>query len=182
MAVCASCGRTLCITCAVPVRSAVYGNECLAKVLGDDVPEQAGSPLRPPPTGGVIAVTALFVDAVIGTALPWTRFQEGSGPFGAWGLSPRWSMLAALASVAGLVASIVAWRGRDGAVVSALRSSAALVVAGSVLAIARPPAFAPPWLGPWVSLAGGIGALGVSFGVLRQVREREPQSGHAHAS
>jgi hypothetical protein len=30
------------------------------------------------------------------------------------------------------------------------------VVAASVLAITRPPAFTSPWLGPWVATAAGL--------------------------
>src|SRR5205085_4970630 len=147
-----------------------YGAECLGDVLGDDVPASGTATMRPAPPVGVMAVTAAFAVAALGTALPWTRFQEGSGPFGAWGLSPRWSMLASLASAAGLIASLLAWRGRDGRVLSALRAAGILIVAGAALAIARPPAFAPPWLGPWVSPAGGVAAIAVSFGLLPPAR------------
>jgi hypothetical protein len=123
----------------------------------------------------MIASTAAFVLAAIGTTLPWTRFQEGSGPFGAWGLTPRWSLLTVAGCVAGLVASVLAWGGGDGAALTALRVSAILVVLGAILALARPPAFAPPWLGPWVSLVGGIAAVGMTFGAIRAARqEREP--------
>jgi hypothetical protein len=152
----------------------VYGSECLPQVLGDDVPTPAPSSLRARPSVGVMASTAAFVLAALGTTLPWTRFQEGSGPFGAWGLSPRWSLLTVAGCVAGLVASVLAWRGGNGTVLSALRVSAILVVLGATLAIARPPAFAPPWLGPWVSLVGGIAAVGLTFGTVRAARqERE---------
>jgi hypothetical protein len=167
---CGSCNRTLCIACAVPVRSTVYGSECLPQVLGEGVPTPPPASLRPRPSGRVMASTVAFVLAAFGTTIPWTRFQEGSGPFGAWGLSPRWSLLTVAGCVAGLVTSVLAWRGGTGAVLPALRVSAVLVVLGSILAIARPPAFAPPWLGPWVSLAAGIVAVGLTFGAVRAVR------------
>ena len=161
----------------------MFGAECLTEVLGDDVPAHSGSSVRPAPSTWVIVVTAAFAVAVAGTALPWTRFQEGSGPFGAWGLSPRWSMLVALASVGGLTTCILAWRGRAGAVLPAIRAAATLVVVGAILAIARPPSFAPPWLGPWISLAGGAVASGISIGALRPVRARsEAEPRHARAS
>ncbi len=117
-----------------------------------------------------MASTAAFVLAAFGTTLPWTRFQEGSGPFGAWGLSPRWSLLTVTGCIAGLVACLLAWRGENGTAPSALRVSAILVVLGATLAITRPPAFAPPWLGPWVSLAAGIAAVALTFGTVRAVR------------
>jgi hypothetical protein len=170
---CRACDRALCIACAIPVRNDVYGSECISIVLGNDVPGAAEHPARPRPSGAVIAATVAFAVAALGTALPWTRFQEGSGPFGAWGLSPRWSMLAVAGSVVGVIASTLAWRGGDGSLLSVLRIAAVLVVAGSALAILRPPAFAPPWIGPWVTLAGGVAAASVTLAAVRTTpRER----------
>jgi len=164
---CENCGRTLCIACAVPVRNAVYGGECLPAMLGDDVASKTATATQAVASPGAMAVTAAFAIAVLGTMLPWTRFQEGSGPFGAWGLSPRWSMLAALASACGVVASIPLWRELRPALVRAVRVSAVVVAAGAILAIARPPAFAPAWVGPWVTLAGGLTATALAFGIVR---------------
>ncbi|MFL5737144.1 MAG: hypothetical protein ACJ76P_07380 [Actinomycetota bacterium] len=179
---CENCGRTLCIACAVPVRNAVYGGECLSAVLGDDVgPQVAAAQAVASP--GAMAVTAAFAVAAVGTALPWTRFQEGSGPFGAWGLSPRWSMLAAIAATCGLVVSVVAWREMRPALVTAARISAIVVVLATILAIARPPAFAPPWLGPWVTLAGGLAAAALSYGVVRPgAPAQQPERGPARSA
>jgi hypothetical protein len=179
---CENCGRTLCITCAIPVRNTVYGTECLAAVLGDDVAAQAGNTARRAPSARLMTVTCAFAVAVIGTLLPWTRFQEGSGPFGAWGLSPRWSLVAAVAAVVGLAASLRAWRETTAALATALRLSAVALVAGCVLAIGRPPAFAPAWLGPWVTLVGGAVATALAYGFVHPVaRERRPERGHARA-
>jgi hypothetical protein len=147
-------------------------------MLGADVASQAATATQPVASPGAMAVTAAFAIAVLGTALPWTRFQEGSGPFGAWGLSPRWSMVAAAASACGLVASILAWREMRPALITAVRISAIAVVVGSILAIARPPAFAPAWLGPWVTLAGGVAATALGYGV---VRPAHPSTERDHA-
>jgi hypothetical protein len=92
-------------------------------------------------------------------------------------------MLAALASVIGLIASILAWREMRPALVTAVRISAIVVVVGAVLAIARPPAFAPPWLGPWVTVAGGVAATALGFGVVRPAAsERSAERGHARSA
>ena len=180
---CENCGRRLCIACAVPVRNAVYGGECLPAMLGDGVGPQAATRTQAVPSPGAMAVTAAFAVSVLGTALPWTRFQEGSGPFGAWGLSPRWSMLAAIASACGLVASILAWREMRPALLAAVRISAVLVVVGGILAIARPPAFAPAWFGPWVTLAGGVAATALAYTVLRAApREHSGERDHARSA
>jgi O-antigen/teichoic acid export membrane protein len=153
-------------------------------MLGDDVASQSATATQAVASPGAMAVTAAFAVAVLGTAMPWTRFQEGSGPFGAWGLSPRWSMLAALASVCGLVVSIVAWRELKPAVITAMRIAAIVVVVGTILAIARPPAFAPPWLGPWVTLAGGVAATALGYTVVRPTAppERSAEPGHARSA
>jgi len=152
-------------------------------MLGNDVASQAAAATQAVASPGAMAVTAAFAVAVLGTALPWTRFQEGSGPFGAWGLSPRWSMLAALASLFGLVASVLAWREMRPALITVVRISAIAVVVGTILAIARPPAFAPPWLGPWVTLAGGVAATALGYGVVRPAApERSTERGHARSA
>jgi hypothetical protein len=179
---CDNCGRTLCIACAVPVRNAVYGGECVSAMLGDEVGPQAAT-TQPVASPGVMAVTGAFAVAALGTTLPWTRFQEGSGPFGAWGLSPRWSMLAAIAAVCGLVLSVAAWREMRPALVTAARIAAIVVVIAAILAITRPPAFAPPWLGPWITLAGGVAAATLSYGVIRPVASApQPERGRARSS
>jgi hypothetical protein len=92
-------------------------------------------------------------------------------------------MLAAVASVCGLIASLLAWREMRPALITAVRISAIVVVVGTILAIARPPTFAPPWLGPWVTLAGGAAATALGYGVVRPAApERSTEPGHARST
>jgi hypothetical protein len=157
---CDVCSRAMCLACAIPVRGGTVGTECLAVALGPDVVIPAPAPRD---RGGVVRGWQRLCSAiaVVATLLPWSRFGAGSEPFGAWSDSFRWSMVAAVAAVAALVVCL----GRDvrrpvGAAWDvALATIAVVVVVASVLAIARPPAFTSPWLGPWVAAGGGATVL-----------------------
>lgn len=174
IATCDGCGRPLCLSCAIPVRGRTLGAECLSEALGPD----AAVPETPAPAPGrahrrVAAVA--FALALVSTAVPWSRFGAGAGPFGAWRAELAWSLLAALAAAAGLAVTVGGQVGGGARRWDGLGTLAgALVIAGAVLAIDRPPAFTSPWLGPWVALAFGAVATGTSFAALRSTREPEP--------
>ncbi|MGZ8636328.1 MAG: hypothetical protein ACXWX2_05070 [Actinomycetota bacterium] len=174
VAACDGCGRPLCLACAIPVRGRVLGAECLSTVLGPEthmpeiVEREPDRALRALAWGGhALALAATF--------LPWSRFGPGSEPFGAWSGDGGWSMLAVAAAVAGTLLPLVRWvaRGdqRPWDVVSVV--AGALVAGGSLLAIARPPAFTSPWLGPWVALVAGLAAAGALAWALVRSRERD---------
>jgi hypothetical protein len=167
----------MCLACAVPVRGRVLGSECLAAELGADVPTTR-PPERDPSAGAHRAVQLAFAAAVVATFLPWSRFGTGSAAFGAWTATPAWSTLAAAAGVAGLVLSFAGrwWRGSAGARDLATAVAGALVLLGSGLAIARPPAFTSPWLGPWVALAAG--AIATAASLIARNREGIPEAAH----
>jgi hypothetical protein len=165
----------MCLTCTVPVRGGTVGQECLSIVLGPDAPPP-GAPRRAPGSLARWATVAAFTVAVLATALPWSRFGTGSGPLGAWGDSPRWSVLAGVASLGALGASL-ALRARPSAAWSATAfASGSFVVAASVLAIVLPPAFTSPWLGPHLcagaAAAGVIAAASVWAGAVRRNASR----------
>ncbi len=152
VASCDGCGRALCLACAIPVRGLVLGSECLAQVLGEEAP-----PDEPTTTKRVGTTTFAFVVASLATLPPWTTLGRGSGPFGAWSTSPRWSLLAAVAAIVGLVIAAAGRRfaleGRVSAVAFAILGLA--VVVGSVLAWFRPPFPADSVLTPWAAAAAG---------------------------
>ena len=159
----------MCLACSTPVRGRTYGSECLTTVLGSDAPTSIEPrQVRADLAIRVVAVVA-FVAAALATTLPWSRFGPGSGVFGAWTRSGRWSLLAAAASVAGLVLAIVSLarpepsRPRD--VACAVLGAA--VVAAAALSVMFPPAFSRPWLGPWAALVSGVIACGASLVALR---------------
>jgi hypothetical protein len=167
----------MCLSCATPVRGRLLGQECLAETLGADLPhEEAGRAhsrdLRQTVVGAAFAV------ALVATFLPWSRFGEGAGIFGAWGRSPRWSLLAAVAAVAGLLLWAVRRRyGLDRSAWDfALAAFGALVAVGALLAVLRPPSFTRVWFPPWIAIPAGIAALAASIPAARR-RPTRPRPG-----
>lgn len=169
VAECESCGRALCLSCAVPVRGQAIGPECLSAVLGGDaVPEPLPGP-APRPRGPALALAA-FGGVLAATVLPWTRFGQGSGAFGAWDLPFRWSLLVVGAALVGLGIAAAAWLRRrtlGPAGRRVLVALAAAAAAATALHVLNPPPFARPWVGPWVALAGSAAAMAVCLKALR---------------
>lgn len=159
---CARCGRTLCIACAVPVRGAVLGAECLPPDVAAEALAEPAARARMPRwwavTGG--SLTAL----VASTFFPWTRFGLGSGWFGAWGLPLRWSTVAAVAGALALALWLVRRRPRRGVsgIIVGLSIAAA---AGAELAILNPPPFTKATFAPWVAVVSAAIAAGVALAV-----------------
>jgi hypothetical protein len=167
---CDSCGRTLCLSCAIPVRGRTFGTECLVVALGPEAPQEAAEPAPPGRTFDRL-VGAGFALAVGASALPWSRFGVGSDAFGAWGRDARWSLLEAAAATVGLLVWVVARRLPPSPRLDAIAAVlAALALEGSLLAIVRPPSFTRTWIGPWVGVVGCALALWAAIGSLRQAR------------
>lgn len=165
---CGSCGRPLCLACAIPVRGSVLGMECLPAPLTEDAP----TPRRRRARSSRVVGVGLGV-SMLSTALPWSRFGPGSGPFGAWDGPARWALVAAVTATLGVLlwlAEELLGRGRRPAdrLLAALGAAVALAAA---MAIWRPPAFTRPWLGPWVAIAGGLCLAG---GAIAELRRRGP--------
>ena len=133
---CEVCGRPMCVNCAIPVRGALVGTECVPLVLDDRL-----EPLRPPPARPRGDVPALFgfglVVAV--SVLPWSRFGDASGFMQAWSL--HWSLLSVAAAALGLGSTLMfRVRPRDPRVeVAVIAGLAALTVLGAVLHAMHPP-------------------------------------------
>lgn len=164
---CADCDRPMCLACAIPVRGRVLGVECLPDDAGP-----AGEQNAPPGRSGRAAALAGLgsLAALATTLFPWTRFGTGSGALGAWGTG-RWSLLAALASVACLFAWVIARMrssapGRTANLV--LTGAAFGVVVGSGLSIMNGPPFTKPAATPWLCL--GAGCLALAGAVAASVR------------
>jgi hypothetical protein len=169
VAMCQGCGRPLCLWCAVPVRGIAYGAECLRNVLGD---EPAAEPETPRRRGPVLVLVG-FAIAVAATVLPWTTFGEGANIFGAWSLSPRWALLAALSAVAGLTGVVLRSRRvllTDRSWDLALAVLGLLVLLGSALEWFRPPFPSTPSVVPWIAAAAGLFAAGSAVRCLAEDR------------
>jgi hypothetical protein len=170
---CSACEEPICLPCAVPVRGRVIGPECLAAELGD--PQLTVPPGTVTSVPRSMAAVAGAIVAVVATIAPWTRTGAGDRLLGAWVPSVRWSMIAALASVALLV---VAWwfraRGTRALAILVIILGAA-VTAGSALAIAFPPTFQEASWGPWLgALGGAVAAVGAIASISA---ERRPGQG-----
>jgi hypothetical protein len=164
---CTSCGRALCLTCALPVRGRVLGAECLpSDIVTDPV---AVEPVSPGPgVGSRIAGIGISV-AAAASLLPWTRFGTGSGLAGAWGAG-RWSLLSAIAALAGTIAWVMTLA--LGATARwlwwAVAGFGSLAAAGALLAALNGPPLTKPALAPWlVAFAGGLAATGAALSVAR---------------
>lgn len=162
MARCDGCGRPLCLACATPVRGGALGAECLQAAIGPDAPVPERTSVGTPPAR--IVVRAAFALAVVATVLPWSRFGAGSGAFGGWSRSPRWSIPVAVAATVGLLVAVGRPRLPGGRVWDAvLVAAGAVLTAGSALSLLAPPDFASPWIGPWVAFFAGLAALAASL-------------------
>jgi peptidoglycan/LPS O-acetylase OafA/YrhL len=163
---CDTCDRALCLVCATPVRGQVFGPECLPFDVADEAP---APPRRPPMPRRWLALGIALTVVVAATFLPWTRFGQASGWFGAWGWPLRWSMLAAVAGSAALAVWLVRRRrpGRGVALVLEVLGAAACL--GTVLAIVNPPPFTKAALAPWIVLAAGFVAVALAFDGARGV-------------
>ncbi len=153
---CADCGRPLCLACAIPVRGRVLGSECLPPPLAAEAPAPRRGRARPSPLLGVGLGVCL-----LSTALPWSRFGPGSGPFGAWDGPARWALASAAAATLGALlwlAATLLGHGRLPAE-AVLTSLGAVVALAAAMAIWWPPPFTRPWIGPWVAIAGGLCCL-----------------------
>ena len=149
---CDLCGRSLCATCAVPVRGALIGPECLSSAL-DEAPGDP-PPLPPGPRRGDRAAIAGFALVAVLSIFPWSRFGDASRFFGAW--SQHWSLVASGAGLLGLV--LAGWFNRRpiDSVLEAIAYAtlAILVIVASLLHHEHPP---PLSVGSPVSLLAAFG-------------------------
>jgi hypothetical protein len=148
----------MCLACATPVRGRVLGVECLADAIGPGL-APAAAPTEEPARLTWIVIGTAFLVAMVATLLPWTRFGEGSGLFGAWGRTAEWSLVAAIGASLGLAGWLVLSRARGLPSITWLiieASFGAAVALGSIVAAIRPPPFTRPWLGPWIGAPAGL--------------------------
>jgi hypothetical protein len=145
------------------------GAECLASVV-PDVPEPLAVAV-PRPRGDRAAVLGFGLVMLL-SALPWSRFGDDSGFFGAW--APNWSLLAVGASLAGLGIAAVS-QDADQRLTAVLYAVLALTVGvGAALHRLHPPPLSEPSPVPLLVLLPAAialwGALVKAIGVLRLAR------------
>jgi hypothetical protein len=154
---CDVCGRSLCVSCATPVRGTLVGRECLAAVL-EDAAAADSLPTPTQPRGGRL-VLAGFAVVVLSSLLPWSRFGDSSRYLGAWSL--HWSLVAALAGVIGLAFALyVRRRPLDPMIeAGAFGVLGLLIVIAAVIQHRHPPILSEATYWPWVAALGGALAL-----------------------
>ncbi|MEP6476557.1 MAG: hypothetical protein ABJC60_04725 [Actinomycetota bacterium] len=172
---CGRCGRALCIACAVPVRGAVLGPECLPPDVAAEVLPQ---PAQRAPIPRWWAVTGIALMVLVGSTLfAWTRFGVASGWFGAWGIPLRWSMVTAVAGVLALGLWVMTRRAPGRGIAGALVMLSVVAGAGAELSILNPPPFARATVAPWVAVISAAIAAGAALTtVLRIWRTSAPRA------
>jgi hypothetical protein len=173
--VCDSCGRPLCVSCAVPVRGTIVGRECLPIVLEDaPAPERIPSPVRL--VGGRLALVG-FGLVVLVSVLPWSRFGDSSRAFGAW--TPHWSLIAAIAGVAGLAfAVLITYRPLDPRIETTVFAFLGVLIAvAAVIQHRHPPILSEATFWPWVAVLGGVLAVAGAVRKAKAILEARRSSG-----
>jgi hypothetical protein len=168
---CDMCGRSLCLSCAVPIRGKVIGPECLSKVLVDAPPP----PYVPAPIGPAGRTLALIGFAVylVTSVFPWSRFGDSSRFFGAW--VPHWSLVGVGTALLGLAYVLIdRLRPLDPRVLTAgLFACAVVASVAAFLHHHNPPLLSESTNWPWLALGGAILAfVGASMNLMALLRVR----------
>jgi hypothetical protein len=167
---CGSCGRAVCLSCAIPFRGRVLCEACAARELGAPPPEPSPIPSSRRPD--LIAAT-LLVLGLLATAPPWHRSGTLTSAFSAWipSLDP-WPLVACLAMVAAgavAVGPLLLGSGPSRAAArgyAVLAAGAAVIVARTLLAA---PDYFSPTVAPFVAFAASLGAAAVGYIRLRRL-------------
>jgi hypothetical protein len=171
---CASCGRLVCLDCAIPFRGQILCAEDAARELGDPTPPPTPADRRPRRIE--LAGALLLAVAVLATIPPWDNFGSLTGVLSAWRPEPEiWPLVAAAAALLGAV--LAAWVAfRDGAPGRARTAGWAAAALLSTLASARvifgAPDFVDHSVAPYVTLVGSAGATVLGAYRLRRVSTR----------
>jgi hypothetical protein len=168
---CASCGRPVCLACAIPFRGRVLCSECAARELGDPVPAPR-PPDRRPRRPELIAAILLGV-ALLGTIPPWDRFGSLTGWFSAWSAEPDpWPMVASIGALAAAVVAVwLAVRGRGPSRIGLAVCGVAALVGGvaSARAIFGAPEVVDHTVAPYLTLIGTAAAAILTLARLSRV-------------
>lgn len=161
---CASCGRTVCLRCAVPVRGRVLCTTCAAREVGEPPPAVRERRRRSVPASVAVVLLGL---ALVATIPPWDRFGTALSPWRP-SVSP-WRVLATVAVLLAFAAAAVALRRgprtpRRGttAAYTVLAASGATAIAWQI--VASPDYVAHTWA-PYVMIA--LAAAAALVGALR---------------
>ena len=166
---CTSCGRTACLSCAVPVRGRVLCIECATREIG--IP---ASPAPPEPRrlfrAGHLAAAALFGIGVLATLAPWDRFGILTTKLSAWRPENPWPLATSISLLVGMLAALafLSPRMRRLSRFSAAAYTILALLAGSatIVELLGAPAYAIPTPAPYVVLAASLAILGLGIVML----------------
>jgi hypothetical protein len=164
---CASCGRRVCLACAVPFRERVLCTTCARRALGDpDPPEPKPIPRRIP-----IPTLVAFALGLAATAVPWDRFGPRTSMFSAWRWSPDpWSFVACVSLAFAVTVSMV---GRLLPTPLVARAGAFFGVAAAASAgwmLVASPEYVRHTPAPYIALAGALAGALIAWLPLRRRR------------
>jgi len=170
--VCASCGRRVCLACAIPFRGRVLCEECAARELGDPAPPPR-PPARRPRTE--LAAAVLVGIALLATVPPWHSFGSLTGVLSVWGAEQEpWALAAAIGTLAALLGGL--WltlirRGSGPLLLGATTLPAIVAAVASARAVFGDPVV-DHTAAPFVTMLGTAGAALLLLGRLARSARR----------
>ena len=168
---CAACGRTACLSCAVPVRGRVLCIECATREVGIPPPSVPAEPRRVFKVAHV-AAAALFAVGVLATLAPWDRFGILTTMLSAWRPENPWPLVASISVLVGAVAApaFLAPRMRRPSRYSATAYMILAIVAGTatIVELLGAPSYVIHTPAPYVILAASLAILVVGIVMLRR--------------
>lgn len=168
---CADCGRTACLTCAVPVRGRVLCIECATREVGIRPDAIAPEPRRLFKAGHVVAA-ALFGAGVLATAAPWDRFGILTTMLSAWRPENPWPLVASISLLIGLLTALGVIARRIGRLsrYSASAYTILAIVAGTATTVEllHAPSYVIHAPAPYLILATCLAILGLGIVMLRR--------------
>lgn len=166
---CAACGRTACLSCAVPVRGRVLCIECATREVGMPAPAAAPEPRRLFKAGHAVAA-ALFGTGVLATIAPWDRFGILTTKLSAWRPDNPWPLVASISLLVGASAALAFLFQRMSRVsrFSAGAYTILALVAGTatIVELLGAPDYVVPSPAPYVILTASVAILGLGIVML----------------
>lgn len=168
---CASCGRTACLSCAVPVRGRVLCIECATREVGVPTPSVPAKARRVFKAAHV-GVAALFGVGVLATIPPWDRFGILTTMLSAWRPENPWPLVASISLLVGALAALafLAPRMRRLSRYSAIGYAILAIVAGTatIVALVRAPSYVIHTPAPYFILGACLAILVMGIVMLRR--------------
>lgn len=168
---CTACGRTACLSCAVPVRGRVLCIECATREVGVPTPAAAPEPRRLFKASHAVAAV-LFGLGVLATLAPWDRFGILTTKLSAWRPENPWPLVASISLLLGVLAAL-AFFFRRMSRLSRYSAGAYMILAlvagtATIVELLGAPVYVISTLAPYVILAASLAILGLGIVMIRR--------------